>query len=287
MRTNLKLEHWIEFLKPEVGFRRLERSLEISLERQDVKNSLNRTTIDKLTRLFVWLGEVSNLRESFGEDSPDFPRLVVLRGSGDVFCAGADLKEMRSAAQLTEQQNQADAERLFELFDAAARIALPFCVCAHGAAMGGALGFIATSDFSFATQRTTFCFSEVRLGIAPAVISSFVLSRSSRARVRQLMMTARRFDPEAALQAGLVDQVFSSAQEMAAEVQAMAQALTECSPTALIETKRLCRQPFHLQTSQARKDSIELIARLRAGASGQEGLSAFFENRKPSWADKV
>lgn len=279
----MRPEQWVEYLKPELAFRIEEQILNITLNRPTAKNALNKSTIEKLTLFFGWLSDLAKIRTAFGADSFGFPRLVVLRGEGDVFCSGADLGEMKASVNQTADENVQDADRLFQLFEAVSSCLIPICVCSHGAAMGGAIGLIASSDFSYSVTRTQFAFSEVRLGIAPAVISSFVFARSAHPRVKQLMLTGQKFTSEEAKDAGLIDQVFGSNEEMTQAVSALALSLVNCSPTALMATKGLCRNEAFERTQKARKSTVQLIAQLRAGASGQEGIQAFFERRKPHW----
>src|SRR5690606_25345597 len=135
----------------------------------------------------------------------------LLSGEGTSFCAGADLAWMKSMVDFTLEENLTDSERLFEMFEAVDRCPVPVVTKAHGHVMGGALGLLAASDVVIAEENTKFCFSEVRLGLAPAVISPFVVDKIGPFHARRWMLTAEVFSAIDALESGLVHKVVSAA----------------------------------------------------------------------------
>ena len=229
----------------------------VNLDRPEVRNALNPELIRELTEAFRWL------------DSRDDIRVIVLKGNGPAFCAGADLAYMKAMASFSRGQNMADAERLSKLFQA-----IHFCnkaviTVVHGACIGGANGIVAASDIVIAATDTRFAFSEVRLGITPATISPFVV---------------QKIGPTAAKDFRLVNVVVAEDALIDTERQYI-EHFMHASPDAVAECKKLLRlvegaddpyDPVFTHTSA-------IIADQRASQAGQEGMAAFFEKRKPRW----
>ena len=244
----------------------------VNLDRPEVRNALNAELIRELTEVFDWL----NSREDI--------RVIILKGNGKAFCAGADLAYMKDMAGFSYNQNIADAEKLSKLFQT-----IWFCDKAviadvHGACIGGANGIIAAADIVIAEKETKFAFSEVRLGITPATISPFVVAKIGTTAAKELMLTGRRFTAEEAKTFGLVNIVVDEAEMVDMERQYIDHFL-QASPDAIAECKNLIRMvtgtddrynPVFMQTSVA-------IANQRISKAGQEGMKAFFEKRKPEW----
>lgn len=244
----------------------------ISLSRPEVRNALNDAMISELTTAFDWL------------NSRDDVRVVVLRGEGKSFCAGADLNYMKAMADYSYAQNLADAEKLSKLFQTVYFCNKAVIVCVHGACIGGANGIIAAADVVIAERDTKFAFTEVKLGLTPATISPFVVSKIGNAVAKELMLTGRRFTAEEACDYRLVTRVVDSDAMLDAE-RFYIEHFMQASPDAVAECKHLLRlvsgtadpyNPIFLQTSQ-------LIASQRVASAGQEGMRAFFEKRKPEW----
>lgn len=244
----------------------------VNLDRPEVRNALNPELIRELTEAFRWL------------DSRDDIRVIVLKGNGPAFCAGADLAYMKAMASFSRGQNMADAERLSKLFQA-----IHFCnkaviTVVHGACIGGANGIVAASDIVIAATDTRFAFSEVRLGITPATISPFVVQKIGPTAAKELMLTGRRFTAQEAKDFRLVNVVVAEDALIDTERQYI-EHFMHASPDAVAECKKLLRlvegaddpyDPVFTHTSA-------IIADQRASQAGQEGMAAFFEKRKPRW----
>lgn len=244
--------------------------LKITLNRPDVRNAFSPEMIGEIT-------------EAFQKASKNFDlRGVYLRGNGKAFCAGADLNYMREMAQFSFEKNQADAVKLHEMFEAVYSCPHPVVTAVHGAAFGGALGLVAASDLVIGEAGTQYCFSEVKLGLAPAVISDFVLRKTDLGQVAPWMLTGRVFATADAIRMGLVH--FSSDLVGTADLaESLLQNLRECGPEAVRETKRLIHKIPLLGRNEIKASTSDLIAHLRVSDEGQEGLRAFLEKRPAGW----
>jgi methylglutaconyl-CoA hydratase len=244
----------------------------VNLDRPEVRNALNPELIRELTEVFDWL------------NSRDDIRVIILKGNGKCFCAGADLAYMKDMAGYSYNQNIADAEKLSKLFQTIYFCNKAVIVDVHGACIGGANGIIAAADVVIAEKETKFAFSEVRLGITPATISPFVVQKIGNTAAKELMLTGRRFSADEAKDLRLVNVVVSEAEMIDTERQYI-EHFMHASPDAIAECKNLLRMvtctddrfnPVFMQTSMA-------IANQRISKAGQEGMAAFFEKRKPEW----
>lgn len=242
------------------------------LNRPEVRNALNQEMIGLLTEAFRSLNSRNDLR------------IIIIRGKGDGFCAGADLRYMQHLGDQSFEENVQDARRLAALFESISQSSLPVIAYIHKFSMGGANGLVAASDIAIATEGTRFAFSETRVGLVPGVISPFVLRKAQHGAVRDWMLTGRSFNAEEALRAGLIQYIEpSTAPESLLDL--VVQQLLEASPAAIAQCKNLIDDILILsdESEQARRLSAEYIARARASADGQEGLRAFLEKRKPAW----
>jgi methylglutaconyl-CoA hydratase len=218
---------------------------------------------------------IAELTEAFGAVGEDV-RVVLLAGDGPSFCAGADVEWQRASIDLSFDDNVDDALRLYRMLAAVDSCPAPLVARVQGYALGGGSGLVACADVVVAAPDATFGFSEVRLGIIPAVISPFVFARIGPGAARPLFVTGERFDAETALRIGLVDEV---AEELDAAVERQLAAILKSGPQATRAAKRLTRdRPAEPQ------ELARLAAGLRAGAEGQEGLRAFLEKRRPGWS---
>jgi methylglutaconyl-CoA hydratase len=218
---------------------------------------------------------IAELTEAFGAVGEDV-RVVLLAGDGPSFCAGADVEWQRASIDLSFDDNVDDALRLYRMLAAVDSCPAPLVARVQGYALGGGSGLVACADVVVAAPDATFGFSEVRLGIIPAVISPFVFARIGPGAARPLFVTGERFDAETALRIGLVDEV---AEELDAAVERPIAAILKSGPQATRAAKRLTRDRATEPQELAR-----LAAGLRAGAEGQEGLRAFLEKRRPGWS---
>lgn len=257
--------------------------LQVSLNRPDVHNALNASLIAELTALFSSLADSGNGPMDNGDDAGGGnARVVVLRGTGPSFSAGADLNVMRTAATATRAENEEDARALPAMLDAVEACPLPVVARVHGAALGGAMGLLSVCDVVVASEGALFGFTEARLGIAPSLISPYVFRAVGVRQARALFVTGERFDAGHALHIGLVHRV-AGQDGLDDAVDATVKSILQCGPVALAACKKLTRVVPTLGAENARAFTIEVLATLREGGEGREGLSAFLEKRAPSF----
>lgn len=242
----------------------------VTLNNPDKRNAFDNTIIEALIEAI----------ERAGADSG---RVIVLDAAGKHFSAGADLNWMRAMGALGQQENRADALRLATLMSTIDRATKPVIVRVQGAAYGGALGLICAADIAVAADDARFCLSEVKLGILPAVIAPYVVRALGARQARRYFMTAEVIPAARAGQLGLVHEVVPEA-DLDATVNALAGSLLDGAPGAQLRARELA----HRADGSAISDTLieytaTLIAELRTGTEGQEGLSAFLEKRAPAW----
>jgi methylglutaconyl-CoA hydratase len=245
----------------------------ITLNRADKRNALDRATIAALS---------SELRRCAGD--PEV-RVVQITGAGKAFCAGADLAEMQSQVQAGEAANLADAEQLATMLAVLDSMPKPTLARVNGDGYGGALGLIGACDIVVASETAKFAFTEVRLGIIPAVISPFVLGKLGERAARRYFLTAETLTAATLRDLGLVHEVVP-AELLDATCERLAEAILKGAPEALAAAKALIRDVAHSPARDRVSLSIEMaarLARLRVQAEAQEGFSAFFEKRKAGW----
>ncbi len=254
----------------------------VALNRPEVRNAFNQTMIAELTTLFSGADAGGDATAESPLDTAHV-RAVVLGGTGDMFSAGADLSWMQEAAGYSRYDNEVDAQRLASMFDAIEGCAVPVIARVNGAALGGGVGLVAACDIAIAAEGTIFGFTEARLGIAPAVISPYVLRAIGPRQARALFITGERFGAERAERIGLVHRVVPAA-ELDEAVQQALSGILECGPAAIRACKRLTAEVPLMGRREARTFTVETIAALRASDEGREGMAAFLEKRKPSFA---
>ncbi|WP_413289129.1 enoyl-CoA hydratase-related protein [Bdellovibrio sp. HCB337] len=242
----------------------------VKLNRPDIRNAFDPSMIADITKAFIELEKRQDVRA------------IVLQGEGKVFCAGADLNWMREMVSYTLEQNKEDSLKLFGMFEAIAKCSLPVIGLVQGAAFGGALGLVACCDYVMADPQTQFCFSEVKLGIAPAVISAFINRKATPGKVRHFMMSGTVFNSQQALDAGLVNEIAANT-DFTTRLEHILKQYKECGPEAVRETKKLLNDIPELSWADQRKRTSQLISERRVSAEGQEGLKSFLEKRSPSW----
>jgi methylglutaconyl-CoA hydratase len=235
--------------------------LRVTLAKPERRNAFDAELIRELHDAFSDVGDA---------------RAVVLAGDGPSFCAGADVEWQRSAVDLSFDENVQDALRLYRMMEAVDGCAPPVVARIQGHALGGGSGLAACADVVVAAPDAGFGFTEVRLGIIPAVISPFVFAKIGAGAARRLFLTGERFDAETALRVGLVHLVTERLDD---EVDRVVGEILKAGPEATRAAKRLAR---------ARPADGEELARiaagLRTGEEGQEGLRAFLDRRSPEWA---
>ena len=234
--------------------------------------SVLRITLDKPERRNAFDAQlIRELTEAFGDVGD--ARAVVLAGNGPSFCAGADVEWQRSSTDLTYDENVEDALRLFRMCETIESCPAPVVARVHGYALGGGSGLVACSDVAIASPDATFGFSEVKLGIIPAVISPFVLPKIG-AHARRYFVTGERFDAATAQRIGLVHDV---AADLDGAVATVVGELLTSGPEAARAAKALVRE------RPPGEETARIAARLRSGKEGQEGLRAFLEKRPAGW----
>jgi methylglutaconyl-CoA hydratase len=244
----------------------------LTLNRPEVRNAFNEDVIAELTD---WARRAAAERAI---------RVAVLAGAGRVFCAGADLQWMSKTVRYSREENVRDATAMAEMY--AALDAVPFVLIGrvHGAALGGGAGLVAICDIVVADDTAVFGFTEVKLGILPAVISPYVLAKIGRSAARELFLTGARFSATRAREIGLVHNVVSFA-ELDNAVDTYVQEVLSSGPEAVAHAKALIPQvSAHPSAAEAMTITAEAIAARRVSAEGQEGMTAFLEKRRPSWS---
>ncbi|HMM11499.1 MAG TPA: enoyl-CoA hydratase-related protein [Bacteroidales bacterium] len=244
----------------------------IWLNRPDKHNAINPEMMQELIAAFDQLQSMEQVR------------VIILRGIGRSFCAGADLAYMQQVSAYDQEENRRDALVLASLFETIYSCTKPVIALLHGAVFGGANGLAAASDIVLADLDTRFAFSEVKLGITPATISPYVIRRCGEAASRDLMLTGRSFSAQEARDYGLVNQIFT-AETMDNLLEVYCGNLLHAAPGAIAQCKQLIRDisSTTLATSEVMYDTAKRIARQRASDEGQEGLQAFLEKRNPNW----
>jgi methylglutaconyl-CoA hydratase len=245
----------------------------LTLDRPDVRNAFNEHMIAELT---AWAAATRE-RALRGEI-----RVVVMQGAGKVFCAGADVAWMSNTVAYTEEENLRDAIAMSRMFAAIDELPVPVVGRIHGAALGGGAGLAAVCDIVIAEEQTLFGFTEVKLGILPAVISPFALAKIGPSAARALFLTGARFSASRAKEIGLVH-VIAPAHELDNTVQTYVRELLSAGPEAIAAAKALIPLVAGRPIAEATPITAQAIASRRVSPEGQEGLRAFLEKRKASW----
>ena len=244
----------------------------VTLNRPHVRNAFDDAAIAGLDRAFASL------------ESDAGVRAVVLCGAGKGFSAGADLAWMKRTADYDREANRADARALGGLLRRVARLPKPVIGLVHGAAFGGGAGLVACCDIAIAAENAVFSFSEVRLGLIPAVVSPYAVEAIGPRHARRYFLTGERFDAAEARRIGLVHDVapVDGLEEAGERIVA---ALAANGPRAMAEVKELVADVANRAIDDALiDDTARRIADSRAGAEGREGIAAFLEKRRPGWA---
>ena len=243
----------------------------ITLNRPEMHNAFDDTLISALTSELKRLEQDANVR------------VVLLAARGKSFSSGADLNWMRRMADYSFEENLADAIELADLMKTLANLAKPTIAVVQGAAIGGGVGLVACCDIAIASENVSFCLSEVKLGLIPAVISPYVAAAIGSRATRRYFLTAERFDAAEAHRLGLVQEVVKP-DELDARVETLSHLLLQNGPYAMASVKALVTEvALSYLDDDLIADTAERIAEIRASDEGREGLSAFLEKRKPHW----
>jgi methylglutaconyl-CoA hydratase len=245
----------------------------LTLNRPDVRNAFNEHVIAELTD---W---ATATHEAAAQHNV---RAVVIAGAGKTFCAGADVTWMSKTVSYTEEENVRDAQAAARMFRAIDRLPLAVIGRIQGAALGGGAGLAAVCDIVVAADDATFGFTEVKLGIIPAMISPFALAKIGPSAARELFLTGARFSAARAKEIGLVHDVVPAA-ELDTAVSRHLQEILTAGPEAIAAAKALIPQVWDLSVDEAAHITARAIATRRVSGEGQEGLRAFLEKRKPAW----
>jgi methylglutaconyl-CoA hydratase len=243
----------------------------LALNRPDVRNAFNEEVV---AELHAWARRAAA--------DPDL-RVCVLSGAGKSFCAGADVAWMARMRQYSEDENLRDARAMAEMFGALNRLPAALVGRVHGAALGGGTGLAAVCDIVVASDDAVFGFTEVKLGILPAVISPFAVAKIGQSAARELMLTGARLPAERARAVGLVHAVVPAV-DLDRTVDAYVRELLTASPSAIAATKALLPQVAGRRPEDVLDLTSRAIAAQRVSAEGQEGLTAFLEKRPPRWS---
>lgn len=239
---------------------------EVWLNRPDLHNAFNAELIEEMISLF----------ESFKEE-----RLIILSGKGASFCAGADLNWMKAMKNYTREENFNDSKRLARMFSAINECDVPVIGRVNGHALGGGVGLVSVCDYVVAVPEALMGFTEVRLGLIPAVISPYCISKIGEANARAWMLSGERFNAEAAQRMGLVNDVVLLS-DLDVKIEEVKKKFLAAGPIAAKEAKKLIRGV--MKNLKASEDfTCNMITERRVSAEGQEGMRALLEKDKPAW----
>jgi methylglutaconyl-CoA hydratase len=252
--------------------------MSVVLNRPDVRNAFNEVMIEELSKVFGKVALEPNVK------------LIVLSGNGPVFSAGGDLNWMKKSVELDFEGNLKDTRELTEMFCLMNECPKPVIGAIHGAAIGGGVGLTSVCDIVIATQDTQFSLSEVRLGIVPACIGPFVVSKIGATHARSLFISAERFNAAKAKEIGLIHEIAADSAALKAATDRLVGNMLQCGPNAMAVAKRLVLDLSWPERRKNLPDCMEYVAKtlaeLRVSKEGQEGLRAFLEKRPPAWINK-
>lgn len=245
----------------------------VTLNRAEKHNAFNAQVIAELEATFTDLG------------TNDAVRAIILTGAGKSFSAGADLGWMKEMASYSEAENEADALKLSAMLAAVADCPKPTLAFVNGAAFGGGVGLTACCDIALALSTAIFSLSEVKLGLTPATISPYVVRAVGARAAQRYFLTGERFDGIEARRIGLVHEITQTPEEASMILEGLIEQLLAGGPTAQADCKSLIKDVSGAEINDSLKsETAKRIAARRVSGEGQEGLTAFFEKRKPSWS---
>ena len=243
----------------------------VTLNNPDKHNAFDDAIIAQLTVIFREIAECHDIK------------LMVLASTGKSFSAGADLGWMKRMASYTFEDNLKDANALAIMLKTLNFLPQPTIAKVQGAAFGGAVGLASCCDIVIASNKASFCLSEVKLGLIPATISPYVINAMGQKACRRYFLTAERFFADKAMQLGLVNEVVTP-EDLDKSINDMANVILANGPHAVREAKQLALDVAYQDINEELLNvTSERIAAIRVSAEGQEGLGAFFEKRSPNW----
>lgn len=248
--------------------------VQVTMTQPDIHNAFDEHLIAQLTTTLIELDK-------------DFTvRVIILDAEGKNFSAGADLNWMKRMADYSREENYRDSQDLAGLMSALYKMKCPTIAVVQGAAFGGGVGLVACCDIAIASEKASFCLSEVKLGLIPAVISPYVVKAIGERAAKRYFVTAERFNATKAEQLGLVSEIVS-AEELNGKAMSIAECIINNGPNAVIDAKdiinHVVNQPIN---GQLRSMTASRIADIRASDQGKEGISAFLEKRQPIWDEE-
>ena len=241
---------------------------EVTLNREELHNAFNDEFIAELTSVFREISLKDELR------------LVCLQAKGKSFCAGADLNWMSSMMNYSEQENYKDAQKLEELFAAINNCPIPVLAKVQGHALGGGVGLVSVCDYVLCSESALMGFTEARLGLAPATIAPYVVSKIGISQARRWFCSGERFSADEAMKMGLVHEI-AIEDELDEVFQTRVKSFLKASPNAARVCKKLAKEFEDIE--QYKEMTCQLIAKIRTSDQGQEGMKALLEKRKPNW----
>jgi len=246
----------------------------IWLNRPEIHNAFNEEMISELKHFFE--NTVNDINT----------RLIILRGRGKSFCAGADIKWLKSVLDYNFEKNYDEGLQLSQCLNSIYNCQIPTMAIIHGASIGGANGLLAACDFAYAVNDTVFSLSEVKIGIIPAAISPYVLKRVGEYKAKELMITGKRFKGAEAEKYNLVNLSLSET-ELEKEIENVTQLIISSGPNAVRKGKELINHVVNnIDLNEAIEYTAKIIAEVRQSDEGQEGMNAFLKKRKPNWINE-
>ena len=243
----------------------------VTLNRPEIRNAFNDEMITELTEVFTTLGTDDNVR------------VIVLAAAGKAFCAGADLNWMRAMADYSYEENLADADKLAQMLKTIYECPKPTIAAIQGDVYAGGMGLVAVCDVAIAVRIANFCLSEVRLGLAPATISPYVIKALGARASQRYFLSAEVFDAKKARQLGFIHERVSE-ESLDDAVAAFCDKVVKNSPDAVKTCKRLLHEVAGAPiTDELIADTVKGIADIRSSEQGKEGVQAFLQKRKPDW----
>lgn len=243
----------------------------VTLNRPEIRNAFNEEMISELTSVF----------EQWGQS--DEVRVIVLAAAGKAFCAGADLNWMRAMADYDYEENLADADKLAQMLKTIYQCPKPTIAAIQGDVYAGGMGLVAACDIAISVKIANFCLSEVRLGLAPATISPYVIRALGARASQRYFLTAEVFDAKKARQLGFIHERVNE-DEIQDRVATICAKIVNNSPDAV----KTCKHLLHEVASETITDelianTVKQIADIRSSQQGKEGVQAFLQKRKPDW----
>ncbi len=262
----MKLKNNYKTIELESG----DHTVTVWLNRPEVHNSFNKGMV---TEILEVLNDLENAAEV---------RSIIFSGRGKSFSAGADLKWMSETINYSFEKNIEESRLISDLFNKIYTYRKPVISAINGAAIGGGMGFVAASDIVISAKSATFGLSEVRIGLIPSIISTYLLRKSSGGKLKELFITGKRFGPEVALDAGLINEIVDDNQ-LIDSAKKKAEDLKSAGPDAIAACKELFSKIPDMDIHEASEFTAKLLANLRIGNEAQEGMRSFLEKREPSW----